>query len=113
MEQLKRDIYALIMEINQYCDFVLLSKYTHAEEYMVLLIQFMSTVVPQIIKSYDELDILKNLDRMVWAIQLKRILDAMQCDDDYVRIDVLKIEMIDMLQWYLNCVENSDEQSNV
>ncbi len=109
MDQLRREILAAIMKINQYCDFVILGSYDHADAYIPFLIDEFRLIIPQIIMAYDEIDILKGKNISIWTEMLKRSMEALSSDDDFIKQDILRTEMIECLNAFVECLETNYE----
>lgn len=100
-EQLKQQINDTISYIDQYCKLIMLGKYDYAKQYMVVLTSSFKTVIPEIIKSYSDSDVLTDKDSYKWVTLLGRILDALSSDDDFKKIDILMIETTQELTKYM------------
>lgn len=103
--QLKQKIIDAIMYIDQYCKLIMLGKYDLTDRYILVLTTSFSTLIPEIIKTYNEYELLKNEDSYVWVKLLGRILEALSSDDDFRKVDVLMIEMRQQLTRYMEYME--------
>lgn len=109
VEELKKEIELTGYKINKYCDFLLLGKNEHADKYVLVLSDAFSSVMPMIIGAYGELDCLKGEDGTIWKIQLERIYECLNSDDDMRKIDVLKFETVENLKILLGALRQYGE----
>lgn len=105
MDRLKKDITNTIIYIDQYCRLIMLGKYDHANELMSALTASFSKIIPQILISYKDIEALQNDDGSVWKLQLGRILEALETDDDFKKLDILMYETKQLLVEYLSYLE--------
>ena len=108
-DELIKDIELTGYKINKYCDLLLLGSVDYADRYILVLSDAFTTVMPKIMSAYSEFDFLKNEDSSIWGIQLKRIFDALNSEDDMLKLDVLKLETVEILVMFLEELRRNHE----
>lgn len=96
-------------KINKYCDLLLLGNDARADRFVLVLSEAFSSLIPKIIQAYDHLDCLRGEDSSIWLFQLKRILEALDSNDDMKRVDILKLETVENLKILLEALDQQDE----
>ena len=104
MDGIRREIIKTILKIEQYCRLLLIGKYDVARQYMPELVSSFSTLIPDIIRLYDEEAVLKDLDSSIWLDILNRVMEVIGTEDDFRQIDVLRMEMEECLKEYLDII---------
>lgn len=113
VEDLKRELALTGYKINEYCDLLLLGKTEVADNFVSVVTDALSSVVPKILRAYSEVESLREEDSSIWGFQLKRILSAMSSDDDIKKIDVLKLETVELFRILLEALGQSDGSENL
>ncbi len=108
LEELSREIAVTGYKINKYCDLLIFGRTKVADHFVLVLNDAFQSVMPKIIKAYDEVECLKGEDSSIWIEQLKRIIDVLASDDDVRKIEVLKFETIENFKILMEVLEQQN-----
>ncbi len=108
MEQLKNEMLTVILHIEKYCTLKVLGINDKAEQFVPAITGMLNRIIPEVIRACEEEKSLKEQDPAIWVFMLKRILDAMGGDDDFVKIDAFE-DMAAVLKYYHSCLGTENE----
>ncbi len=108
MEQSGNEVFVSIMHIEQYCRLKVIGKDDMAEQYVPVITGKLNEIIPKLIKARSEREDTDYVDPAMWAMMLKRIIDAMGTDDDFIKIDAFE-DIAELLKYYHSCLETGNE----
>ena len=84
------NMYSFIESVEQFVRLVILGQIGLADKYVSIILENLSNVFPEIIKLYDEGKYnLASEDKEYWIAQMGRILEVLDGEDYFAKIDVL------------------------
>ena len=106
MEELYQRIQEVEEYIRQYRLLLIMNQNKLAKQYLIVLVEGISEILPQIVASYQQEKLAEvREDQQYWMNQLQRILDALESEDYFLQIDVLYNETLVNLELYASMIK--------
>lgn len=110
MEAIMEELYQRIQEVEEYIRqyrlLLIMNQNKLAKQYLIVLVEGISEILPQIVASYQQEKLAEvREDQQYWMNQLQRILDALESEDYFLQIDVLYNETLVNLELYASMIK--------
>lgn len=90
MNSIIEQIYNFINSVEQYIQLLILNQNAMADRYVSIIMDDLSLVFPKIVSLYDDEKYgFPKEDKEYWVNQMQRIIDTLEGDDSFAKIDVL------------------------